>query len=296
MTSYWANWFVHPLLSSMFMVPSPHLASFHMQLHLAQDSAALTAEWPNRVPRARPSVHGPQGPTPSPAYLLRFIRAAMAAICETVGKQMPFFHLWNQVFGKRSAFWWPESMKSVSVKGRGQWGGSGLSRMLTLRHLIIAVRICRSHEAVARHRLACSHCVSRMQHKDTRAHDRPVCSGAAPLSVICWCWGTMRGWGCVSERQKPEWNDRLSGRPSPPSLPVPAQQPGRPWHVWHLSVVNSQTGRGGQQHTRLHMLLQNSTGLTVTSRTHGRYSRACARWRCGRDPCKKKKCFSSTLV
>lgn len=103
------------------------VASFRMQIHLARDSVALTAEWPNRVPRARPSVQGPKGATPYPAYLLQFIRAAMAAICEAAGKQMLFFHLWNQVFGRHSAFWWPESSQSGSVKGRGQWGGSRLS-------------------------------------------------------------------------------------------------------------------------------------------------------------------------
>lgn len=106
---------VRPLISFMFMVPSSlcSVASFRMQVHLAQDSVALAAEWPNRVPRARPSVQGPQGPTPYPPYLLQFIWAAMAAICEAVGKQMLFFHLWNQVFGKQSAFWWPESSNRV---------------------------------------------------------------------------------------------------------------------------------------------------------------------------------------
>lgn len=89
------------------------VASFHMQVHLARDSVVLTAEWPNRVPRARPSVQGPQRPSPYPAYLLQFIWASMAAICEAVGKQMLFFHLWNQVFGKQSAFWWPESSRWV---------------------------------------------------------------------------------------------------------------------------------------------------------------------------------------
>ncbi len=69
------------------------VASFHMQVHLARDSVALAVERPNRVPRARPSVQGPRGPTPYPAYLLQFLRAAMAAICEAVGKQMLFFHL-----------------------------------------------------------------------------------------------------------------------------------------------------------------------------------------------------------
>lgn len=49
------------------------VASFHMQVHLARDSVVLTAEWPNRVPRARPSVQGPQRPSPYPAYLLQFI-------------------------------------------------------------------------------------------------------------------------------------------------------------------------------------------------------------------------------
>lgn len=66
---------VRPLISFMFMVSSSlcSVASFHMQVHLARDSVALTAEWPNRVPRARPSVQGPKGPTPYPPYLLQFI-------------------------------------------------------------------------------------------------------------------------------------------------------------------------------------------------------------------------------
>lgn len=37
-------------------------------------------------------------------YLLQLVSATMITICEAAGKQMLFFHLWNQVVGKYSGF------------------------------------------------------------------------------------------------------------------------------------------------------------------------------------------------
>lgn len=86
-------------------------------------------EWPSlqsgptESPWARPSVQGPEGPTPPcGAYLPHFDWAAKAAICEAVGKQMLFSHLWNPVSGEISAFWWPE------LSHRVQEGEGGIER------------------------------------------------------------------------------------------------------------------------------------------------------------------------
>lgn len=69
--------FLHPVhnsaTSTLHHVHGLSVASFCMQVHLARDSVALTAEWPNSVPRASPSVQGPEGPTPRPPYLPHFV-------------------------------------------------------------------------------------------------------------------------------------------------------------------------------------------------------------------------------
>lgn len=120
------------------LMANTHLPSFTLVLLSAQyphficKFIWLGTAWPSlqsgptESPEPGPLFRVPGGKPPYPAYLLHFIWAAMATICEAVGKQMLFFHLWNQVFGKQSAFWWPESSKSASVKGRGRSGGSRL--------------------------------------------------------------------------------------------------------------------------------------------------------------------------
>lgn len=250
-----------PLLSphvhGLWLSALRDLISSHMQVHLAQESMALTAEWPNTVSGARPSVQGPQGPTPYPAYLLQYMWAAMAAICEAVGKQMLFFHLWNRVFGKQSAFWWPESSHWVQ---RGE-GRVALRWMLTLQHPTITVWMC-WHGIIWCGDTCASHSSTYSTKTQTRLQSwcGLVCSWAVPLSVSCWCWWTIRGWGCVSETEKPEWDDRLSQALSRAASISPCPrtshplQPGKSWQAWHMSVIHSQTGWRGQQHTKLHML------------------------------------------
>lgn len=62
------------------------------------------------------AIHGRPQPSPQscmlwdprrPAYLPHLIRATITAICEAAGKQMLFFHLWNQAVGMESGLWAP---------------------------------------------------------------------------------------------------------------------------------------------------------------------------------------------
>lgn len=152
-------------------------------------------EWPNRVPRARPSVQGPEGPTPRPAYLPHFVWAAMAAICEAAGKQMLCFHLWNQVSGKISAFRWPELSHWVQA---GEGGEEELHSLWTLTchrqaHRCKDLMLIQQSDDTA----LCYAATLVLGHSctdptKTRTHPQsgcgPVCGWAVPLSVICWCW------------------------------------------------------------------------------------------------------------
>lgn len=69
----------------------------------------LSAAWGARVPHSRPAFSGPRrlqhldGDWHT-VYLRQLVLATMIAICEAAGKQMLFFHLWNQVVGKYSGF------------------------------------------------------------------------------------------------------------------------------------------------------------------------------------------------
>jgi hypothetical protein len=68
----------------------------NMYFLLPRESESFTADQCNLVPGGcgTPEGHSHMD------YLLLLVLATMIAICEAAGKQMLFFHLWNQVVGK----------------------------------------------------------------------------------------------------------------------------------------------------------------------------------------------------
>ncbi len=128
---------VHPLLSSTFMVPSSlcSVASFHMQVHLARDSVALTAEWPNGVPRARPLCSRSPGANPLPCL-------PASVHMSSYGRHMWSCRKADAVFPfVKSSFW-----KAVSI----------------LRARVESVSECKGERAVKRQQaqLYCAECCS----------------------------------------------------------------------------------------------------------------------------------------
>lgn len=137
---------------------------------------------PTESPGPGPLFKVPRGQPPCPAYLPHFVWAAKAAICEAVGKQMLFFHLWNQVSGKISEFWWPELSHRVQ---RGKGGLKELHSLwtLTCHHPLIAVKIlCSSSKVMTQHCVMRSH-LCRAIHAQTPQRNRHIRSLDADLSA-----------------------------------------------------------------------------------------------------------------
>ncbi len=60
-----------------------------------------------QTPVESPEPHAMLWDPCRPAYLPHLIWATITAICEAAGKQMLFFHLWNQAVGMESGLWVP---------------------------------------------------------------------------------------------------------------------------------------------------------------------------------------------
>lgn len=60
-----------------------------------------------KTPAGSPELHAMLWDPRCPAYLPHLIWATITAICEAAGKQMLFFHLWNQAVGMESGLWAP---------------------------------------------------------------------------------------------------------------------------------------------------------------------------------------------
>lgn len=165
----------------------------------------------------------------------------MAAICEAVGKQMLFFHLWNQVFGKQSAFWWSGWSKCKGVKAAGtvvwcfvhilqgliitarMWGYADLAKW---GHAIVfnASTPAFIHESSKTH-----------THTRRHKHSHDVYLSVAEQFLCQSSADTDRQYGvedACHKREKPEWNDRLSRHPSPPLPPSLTL----PKHLTHSSL------------------------------------------------------------
>lgn len=227
---------------------------------------------PDRVPRGRPSVQGPPGPTPYPTYLLLYIWAAMSTICETVAKQMLFFHLWNQVFGEKSAFWWAESSRWV-------WSGGQISsHCITCKgskaYLIITFTMPAQSYKLRHHFILHKVFIACMWHAQTVL--MRIC-GLSKSFVSHLLLIAETGVGMHVRQTKVESNNGLSRQPHHQPHHHPHHLLSRtaclslhisPTAAWQamtslLSIIHTQRGWRGQEHTLLHMVPQHSTELLV---------------------------------
>lgn len=95
---------------------------------------------PTASPGPGPLFPSPQGPAPCLPYLLQFIGAAMAAICEACRKADAVFPF------VKSGFWKAVTTLTAIAQGAREWKGSDAARahthtpshMLTLQHRIVA--------------------------------------------------------------------------------------------------------------------------------------------------------------
>lgn len=201
-----------------------------MQVHLARDSVALTAEWPNRVPRARPSVQGPWGPTPLPCIPASFRMSSYGC------------HMWSRrkadaVFPfVKSRFWKDFSIlmartESLSVKGRGHEEALCCVWMLTRQHPLISVKICWSSKAMTRHYLMGKHSCRPFKHKPYKETDTPAVlmrtclqlSSSFVSHLLMLIDNTGVRMRVRNGKARMKWQTLVRpSPPQPPSLPVPA--------------------------------------------------------------------------
>lgn len=170
----------------------------------------------------------------------------MAAICEAVGKQMLFFHLWNQGFGRQSAFWWSGWSKCKGVKKAERQQAQLFGVLCTYCKVSSKLRRCEDMLTsqsegmplfLMRQLLHSSMKVQRHTHTHRRRHKHsPDVYLSVAEQFLCQSSAdTDRQYGvedACHKREKPEWNDRLSRHPSPPlppSLTVPK-------HLTHSSL------------------------------------------------------------
>lgn len=216
-----------------------------MQVHLALDKRGSLLQSGPTVSRARPSIQGPQGPTPYPAYLLQLIWASYGChmwSCRKADAVFPFV---------KSSFWKAVSILMIRLKQvqRGEGSRKAAGTVVwcfvhILQGLIITARMW-GYADLAKwgHAIVFNASTPAFIHESSKTHThrrRHKHSHDVYLSVaeqfLCQSSAdTDRQYGvedACHKREKPEWNDRLSRHPSPPLPPSLTL----PKHLTHSSL------------------------------------------------------------